>query len=841
MRLGPLASHAALLALLATARPAAAQVQAFDAPGPDGLAVPVAGVAAAEEATGLSLTPAAPGFVGEPALHYLHQQRTDGPGAADGAWLAMPLGPLASSLSMEWVRPGEDGVRRYRRTSFGLAAGDGRVLSAGVAWRWWSSPDPAVEALHAWDLGLTLRPARWLSVAGSAQGFGARLAGQPLPRRYDVGLAARLLDDGLTLACDLLADDRTRNDFHPTHLALGAQLDLRSGLGLTAQLRLPLRSLPGAQADVTTVVALTWNTAHAGWTGGVAGGGSETASFLGARASAERYRGTPGPAQVPRLELPRLLTPRRTLFFTFGPRDPYGALVKRLEEARTDPEVAALVLEVESVPVGAGRVEELRALLASVKARKPVLVYLTGGGVGAYWLASGATAVAMPPSSALMLTGFSSSSLYLKDGLARLGVVVEVARAGAYKSAPEPLTRSEPSPEAREMTGAILDSLSGLFTADVAAARSLPRERVAALVDRGLFTAAEAKADGLVDELVWPDELDAWASRLTGRPVKVRGGWTPSPARQAQRWGEPPAIAVVRLEGTIAGGATRPEPLGDGMLAGAAGAAEALRRAAKDDRVKAIVLRVESPGGDAQASDLVWRAVVQARRKKPVVVSMGDVAASGGYLAAVGADLIVAEPATITGSIGVFAVKPDLSGLLEKLSLHRDAQRRGEVAEVFSLTKPWTPAERAAVERMIDAAYQLFVDRVAEGRKLPRERVLELAGGRVWTGEQALERRLVDRLGGLPEAVAAARERAGLPRDEAVELLGLGGQAGLRLAGPFADALADRLAEALATEPPALARAAAALPELRSAAVLAELGPVLALPLDWLPPEAGGR
>jgi protease-4 len=592
---------------------------------------------------------------------------------------------------------------------------------------------------------------------------------------------------------------------------------------------------------VATVVALTWNTAHAGWTGGVAGVGSDTSWQVGTRTSVERYRGAPGPAQAPRLDLPRLLTPRRTLFFTFGPRDPYGALVTLLEQARTDPEVAALVLEVEAAPVGAGRVEELRGLLAAVKARKPVLVYLTGGGTGAYWLASGATAVAMPPSSALMLTGFSASSLYLKDGLARLGVVVEVAKAGAYKSAPEPLTSSGPSPESREMTGSLLDSVSGRFTADVAAARSLGREQVAALVDKGLFTAADAKAAGLVDELVWPDELDAWASRLTGRPVKVRGGWEPTPARRAQRWGEPPAIAVVRLEGTIAAGQSRPEPLGDGTLAGAAGAAEALRRAAADRRVKAIVLRVESPGGDAQASDLVWRAVVQARRKKPVVVSMGDVAASGGYLAAVGADLIVAEPATITGSIGVFALKPDLSGLLEKLSLHRDAQRRGEVAELFSLTKPWTPAERAAVERMIDAVYQLFVDRVAEGRKLPRERVLELAGGRVWTGEQALERRLVDRLGGLPEAVAAARERAGIPREETVELLGLGGGSGLRLAGPFADALAGKLADALATEPPALVRAAAALPELRTAAVLAELGPVLALPMDWLSPGAGGR
>jgi len=829
-----LTALAPLAALALAATSAGAQVQSVSAPAPAGLAVPMAGVAAAEEATALSVTPAGPGFVGRPALHYLHQEPSPGPGAADGVWAAAPLGPLAASLSMEWLRPAAPDQARSRRTSLGLAIGDGRAVSFGVGWRWWSSPDPALDALHAWDLGLTLRPWRHLSIGASAQGRDARLAGVPLPVRYDLGVATRLLDDGLTLAADLLADDRARDDFHPTHLALGAQLELSSGLGLAAQVRLPLRDLPAAEDGVATVLALTWNAPHAGWIGGVTTHRGGSAWFAGVRTSGERSRAASSPGAVPRLDLPRLLTTPRTLFFSFGPADPYGALLARLEQARTDGEVAAVVLQVDGVPLGAGRIEELRASLASLRARKPVLVYLTGGGTGAYWLASGATAVAMPPSAALLLTGLSRSELYLKDGLARLGVVVEVARAGSHKSAPEPLTRNEPSPEAREMTGALLDAVSGRLVADVAAGRRLAPEKVRDLVDRGLLTAAEAKAAGLCDELIWPDELDAWASRLVGRPVKTKAGHRQAPARAAQRWGQPPAIAVVRLEGVIASGQARREPLGDALLAGAGGTAEALRRAAADRRVKAIVLRVESPGGDAQASDLIWRAVVQARRKKPVVVSMGDVAASGGYLAAVGADLILAEPSTLTGSIGVFALKPDLSGLLEKLSLHRDSQRRGEVAELFSLTKPWTPAERAAVERMIDSVYALFLDRVAEGRKLPRAEVEKVAGGRVWTGAQALDRKLVDRLGGLPEALEAARQRAGLGRDEQVEVIGLGGRAELRLEGPLAEAVAPLLT--IEEGEPALLRAAAALPELRTAAVLAELGPVLALPLEWLGP-----
>jgi protease-4 len=209
---------------------------------------------------------------------------------------------------------------------------------------------------------------------------------------------------------------------------------------------------------------------------------------------------------------------------------------------------------------------------------------------------------------------------------------------------------------------------------------------------------------------------------------------------------------VVQLEGTIVDGKSRGEPLGDGGMAGAESVAAAVTAAGADGRVKAIVLRIESPGGSAHASDLIWRAVMMAKQKKPVVVSMGDMAASGGYLVAVGADYLLAEPTTLTGSIGVFALKPDLSGALEKLSIGRDLQQRGKVSDVFSLVKPWTPEERAAVERQIEATYRSFLEKVAEGRKLTPARVELVAGGRVWTGAQALEQGLVDRLGGLAEA-----------------------------------------------------------------------------------------
>jgi protease-4 len=265
-------------------------------------------------------------------------------------------------------------------------------------------------------------------------------------------------------------------------------------------------------------------------------------------------------------------------------------------------------------------------------------------------------------------------------------------------------------------------------------------------------------------------------------------------------------------------------------MSGAESVVDQLNAAAEASEVKAIVLRIDSPGGDAVASDLIWRAVKKAREKKPVIASMGDLAASGGYLVAVGAERIFAQPSTLTGSIGVFVLKPELSGLLEKLSIHRDVQARGKYADIASMSRPWTAEERALVERQVDVVYANFLDRVVEGRALPRAEVEKVAGGRVWTGQQALERKLVDQLGGLGDAVAAARQRAGLGPHEVVEVR--------RSGGGWSDFLRSSGTKALAGDEPALRRMAALLPELRTAALLFELGPMLALPVEWIGPVA---
>lgn len=820
-----------VLALL-SAFPAAAQVRsALDRQAgiPAGLTLPVLGAAVAEDPAGIGTTPAAPGFIRELALQWFREGNVTESSTADGLYLAAGAGPLGAGYSIEWVRPGATGGRRYRKNTLALALGDGRSFSAGVAWNRFASPDPAIDPLGSWDLGLTVRPGRHLSIGLAMLGRDAWLGGARLPVRYDAGLATRFLDDTFTISSDLLADDRARGDFRATHLAFGAAAELRAGIALAAQVTVPLRDEPGLSRDPSAVLALSWNGPHFGLSGGAVATPERTGSLGGVRLSGERYRAPGGGRSVPRMDLGDELQRKRFLVFPIGDRDPYGRLLRRLAALRSDPEVGAVAVKIDGLSLGPGRIEELRAALAAIRERKPVIAYLMGGGTAEYWLATAASGIAMPPGSTLDVSGLATSRLFFRDALARLGVGFEVVARGGYKSAPEPLVRSSSSPESREMTNALLDDVFARLLSDVAKARRLPVERVRALVDVGLLTSEDAKAAGLVDQVSWPDELEAWAGQLAGRRVHLSSGYRPEEPRRAERWGRPPIVEIVRVEGTIAPGKNRASPAGGDALAGAESIAEQIHRAAADREVKAIVVRVDSPGGDGLASDLIWRAIVQARRRKPVIASMGDAAASGGYLVAVAADAIVAEPSTLTGSIGVFALKPDLSGLLAKLSVPREAFARGENAQIMSLAKPWTASERSAIEKQIEAFYRLFVERVAEGRKLTRAEVEPLAGGRVWTGRQAFERRLVDRLGSLEDALALAKEHARLGPGDEVEIRRTGSDPDLETT------VGGALAAAAPPDP--LARFLSALPEVRALALLSELGPLLALPPEWVLPS----
>jgi len=793
---------------------------------PVGMPVPGLSVAGAEEATALEVNPAGIGFVKGPALHYFHEGRPGAGLAGDGVWLAAPLGPLVPALSVQWIRPGDRGGPRFRKTTLGLAFSTDQTASLAVAWNWFSSPDRDLDALSSLDAGLTLRPWRHLSFGVAALDVNARRGGARLPIRYALGGAARLYRDSLTLSADLLSDDQGRGDLMMKAVALGLGIEVGYGLALQGQVQFPSRSgLTGPAGSTYGQLALAFNGPHEGVT--VSGGAGEAADrtwLVGARLSVERYRTVPYSGPAPSVDLARALSQPRFALLG-GERDPYRALLKKLEAARDDPTVPALALRIDDLPLGTGRIEELRALVLSVKAKKPVLAYLVGGGMREYYLATAASLIAAPPFASFLPNGFSTTAPFLKEGLGKLGITFEVVAVGRYKSAGEPLVRREMGEAQREAAEAILDDVYARVVKAVALARSLEEDRVRELVNRGAFTAEEARAVGLVDAVAWPDELDATLSRAAGRTVRLAESWSPPRHRAAQRWGSRPAVALIRLEGAIATGPSRGGPLAID-IAGSDTIVELLGRAAKDPEVKAVILRVESGGGSALASDLIGRRVLQLRREgKPVVASMGDVAASGGYMASVCADAILAEPSTLTGSIGVLLVKPDLSGLLRKIGVNAKTLKRGEHADLNTVTRRWTAEERALVERQVDRAYEEFVARVAGCRHMTREAVERVAGGRVWTGAQAKERGLVDRIGALEDAFRLAKEKAGFPPDAELEL---------RPFEPKRSLLAELTQGLESREPDPIAQAAAHIPDVRAAALLLQTGPLLAVPPAWI-------
>jgi protease-4 len=446
------------------------------------------------------------------------------------------------------------------------------------------------------------------------------------------------------------------------------------------------------------------------------------------------------------------------------------------ERAAADPGVSALWIELRSLRAGWATLQSLRSALVKARERgKKVLVFLEEADNGSAYLASAADRIVMAPAGAMHLVGLRAEVLFLRGALERARVEPEFVRLGEYKSATEPFTRTSLSPEARDALDAILDDLYDQFVIGIAEGRSLTPEQVRALIDAGPYRAGEAKEAGLLDAVLYEDEVEGYL----GEMIRA-GGKKPAvvPAdvylRHARRSAPPagtrlppPRVALLVAEGMIRGGA-RPARLGRGVASRPF--VEALREARDSSRISAIVLRVDSPGGSGLASDIIWREVLLAREKKPVVVSMGDVAASGGYYLSMPAHRIYAEPGSLTGSIGVIAGKFNLRGLYDLLGLAKETLDRGARAGVQSDYRPFTDEERAKLEREVQAYYDDFVDKAAQGRALPREKVESIARGRVWTGRQALARGLVDELGGLTEAVEGAKRRAGIPVAQPVHL-----------------------------------------------------------------------
>jgi protease IV len=468
------------------------------------------------------------------------------------------------------------------------------------------------------------------------------------------------------------------------------------------------------------------------------------------------------------------------------PADPVSAVLARhrpvlsdvldgLRRARADDRVRGLVARVGGRPIGLAVVQELRRAIREFSdAGKTTVAWaesfgeFSAGNVS-YYLATAFDSIFLQPSGDLGLTGIAVERVFLRGALDKIGADFQVAKRHEYKSAAEQLTERHFSEPAREETERLTASVTEQLAGAIADRRRLSREQVSQLIDRGPYLAAQALDAGLVDSLGYRDEVYASIREQAGAGAVLlylgryqRARALAERARKLPAWHEP-AVALIHATGPIRRGRSGRGPLSGGAM-GSDTIAAAIRSASSDEQVRAVVLRVNSPGGSYVASDTIWREVVRARAAgKPVVVSMGDVAASGGYFISMAADVIVAQPGTVTGSIGVLTGKPVLGETLGRAGVTSDLILQGAHAAIFSQLRPFTSDEWALVNDWLDHIYADFTGKVAEGRGMTVERVHELARGRVWTGADALANGLVDELGGLDRALAVARGRAGLP------------------------------------------------------------------------------
>jgi len=442
---------------------------------------------------------------------------------------------------------------------------------------------------------------------------------------------------------------------------------------------------------------------------------------------------------------------------------------KLLHRATGDARVKALVLEPRGLDAGWAKLEELRSEILAFKASgKPVYAFLRNAGTREYYLATAADKIYMAPEDELDVKGLRAELLFLKGTLDKLGVSMEFEHVGKYKDAPDTFTKTSPSPETLEVTNQILDQYYGNLIQVMADGRKLPPGAVRGVIDRGPFIGQSALDSGLVDGLIFEDEMLAQLNTQLKADLKKIGARSYSKAAGADPTGRP-RIAYVTGDGEITRGDPNEDPTDTGITA--FGMVKQLRQVASDSSIKGVIVRVDSPGGDGIASDDILHEMKALSKKKPVLISMSDLAASGGYFIAMTGDPVLAYSNTLTGSIGVFFGKVDLRGLYDKIGLKKELLTRGHFAAIDSEYKPLTPEEREKVQKEIQVFYKGFVQRVAEGRKRPYDQMEALAQGRVWLGAQAKMNGLVDEIGGLDRAVEMIKQRTNIAASEQVTLV----------------------------------------------------------------------
>ena len=472
-----------------------------------------------------------------------------------------------------------------------------------------------------------------------------------------------------------------------------------------------------------------------------------------------------------------------------------GTALQRLDKAARDESLDAIILHISDPSIGWAKLNELRVGIQKVRAKgRKVYAWMESADTKGYLIAAACDQIVLPESGMLMLPGLRAEVSFYKNLFDKLSIEPQMLRVGEFKSAAEPYSRSEMSPAFREEMEAILDDYYRQIVETISAGRKLTPDQVKAIIDTGLHTAADAKKLGLIDVVGYEDAIESLIKgddktaevKITKGYGKKKidtdfSGFTGMAKMMNMMMGVEPTtrkstaskIAVISATGAIMSGASSADSFFGEQTMGSTTMIKAIRQARDDSTVKAVVLRVDSPGGSALASDLMWHELEALDGKKPFIVSMGDTAASGGYYIAMGADRIFAEPGTLTGSIGVVGGKIAFEKFYEKIGITTSVVMRGKNSGVLSPTTAFTETERTAMQKMLNDIYAQFTTKAATGRKMDVEKLEKMARGRVYTGSQALQLGLVDELGTLGDAIAFAKKSAGIDPDTKLERLDL--------------------------------------------------------------------
>lgn len=748
---------AAITALLGLAVPAFAEP-----PLSTGVPTPGRALASDDDSTAIAKNPATLAFLPGAEVRWTFVRTgaasTD-PGRGHALDAAVPFGPFATGLRLDWVDPPSaapapfDDSYRWVRWAFAMHAKDAAALGLSLGWS--SSESAALDDAFSLTAGLAVRPFPFLSLGAVARDLNEPepRTREASPRSYELGLALRPVNGrrGFELGLESAVDgDGVWTPRGTLGLDIPRVGRLRGELSVTDP--------DGDDSAVLAMAGLDLALGPFEASGGGIFGDAITRSGTGfyAGVAIHDYR-TPGvelPAKVVRIDIDA----------TPGVRG-HTRLLRRLWGLARDPEVAGVLLVLRSEPASSmAHGEEVGDALRALRAAgKKVICHLEDAAGPSLFVCSQADRTVMNPAGGLRFSGLSSRYFYFGGVLDRLGVRSDFVRIGAHKLAAEQFTMAKGTDVASSDHQALVDAYEQILLHDVGGGRHIPEKELEKRLEKGPFLAKEARDAGLIDGLAYEDEIDRVVEEVVGENVKVMKD--DRPAAAPERWGNLPKIALVYLAGDMMDGESQTIPLLGIRIAGSRTIAESLRRAREDKTVRAVVLRIESGGGSSLAADVILREAILTAEKKPLIVSMGTSAASGGYYAAVAGHTIFANRSTLTGSIGIFYGKVDVSGLLTKLGVGSDAFRSSPRADAESFFRPFTDDERAELGHKVKQFYDLFIARVAEGRHMKPEEIDAVARGKVWLGAEALPRGLVDSLGGLRIALNEARIRGGLPAD----------------------------------------------------------------------------